>query len=78
MGLALFDFITIFFAGGLATFLVTTGVTGRMFVDETPAAGAGGESAANTTVATAKETRAVTMVVEIAFIIFPFLSLLLR
>jgi hypothetical protein len=52
MGLAVFDFITIFF-GGLVTFLVMTGVTGRMFVD-VPPTGLGGESAADTTVATAK------------------------
>jgi hypothetical protein len=80
MGFVVFAFITTLFAG-VVTFLVTTGVagcTGRMFVDVPPATEPGGESAAKTAVATAKQTITVTTVVEIAFIDSPFLSQLTR
>jgi hypothetical protein len=77
MGLTLFDFITIFF-GGLLTCLETAGVTGRMFADGAPTAGPVGELPADTTVAAARQAITAIMVVEIAFIVVPFLSQLVR
>jgi hypothetical protein len=77
MGLALYGFITTLFAG-LVIFLVTAGIAGRMFVDVPPTTGPGGKSAANTAVVTAKETITVAMMVEIAFIVFLFLSQLVK